>query len=390
MILHVDMDAFYASIEERENPELRGKAVVVGGSPGGRGVVSTANYEARKFGVHSAMAASKAKRLCPHAIFVRPQMDLYVDVSRHIRSIFQRYTPEIEPLSLDEAFLDVSGCVKLFGSAQKIGREIQDAIASELNLPASVGVAENKFLAKLASDLEKPKGFTVITPETMHEILDPLPVSKIWGIGKVTQRKFTNVGINTFGQLRILAREQAAQVFGNMGEHFWCLANGLDHRQVISERRAKSISHETTFPEDVSDLEILQAHMLNLTEQVGQRLRSRSWTGKTLTIKVRFSDFQTISRSRTFESPTNSTDQMWDAANTLLQHALPMSRLPVRLIGVGVNRFEQAKAKQLELFGVSGESASNGVDSTADLIRDKFGKGALQRASTLKTKKKRQ
>ena len=389
MILHVDMDAFYASIEEREDPELQGKAVVVGGTPTGRGVVSTANYEARKFGVHSAMAASRAKRLCPHAIFVRPQMGLYVEVSRQIREIFQRYTPEIEPLSLDEAFLDVSGCEKLFGSAIRIGREIQEAIAQELRLPASVGVAENKFLAKLASDLEKPRGFTVITPESMHEILDPLPVAKIWGIGKVTQRKFANVGVNTFGQLRMLTREQATQVFGNMGEHFWCLANGLDHRKVVSERKAKSISHETTFPEDVSDTEALESHLLNLTEQVGQRLRSMKRAGMTLTVKVRFSDFQTISRSQSFAEPTNSTDRLWEVSSKLLHAALPMSQLAVRLIGVGVSRFEKALPKQLELFESTGEAANSGVDATADLIRDKFGKSALLRASTLKTRRKR-
>lgn len=384
MILHVDMDAFYASVEERERPELRGLPVIVGGSPEGRGVVSAANYEARKYGVHSAMPAAKAVRLCPHAIRIRPRMGFYVQVSRQIRAIFDRYTPEVEPLSLDEAFLDVTGCESLFGSAIDIGRRIKTEIQDELNLVASVGIAPNKFLAKLASDLEKPNGFTVIPEEQIQSILAPLPISRIWGVGKVTQRKFEAAGIATFGQLRELTKEHASQLFGTSGEHFWKLAHGLDDRRVVPEREAKTISHESTFPKDIDDLEILHSWLLELTEQVGARLRARRYVGKTVQIKVRYSDFHTITRSRSLESPTNSTDRLWQVASKLLQTSLPPRRLEIRLLGMGVSNLEEARPVQLHLFDPSGRPASPRLDQTTDTVRKLFGRDALRRGSTLR------
>jgi DNA polymerase-4 len=388
LILHVDMDAFYASVEEREQPGLRGKPLIVGGSPTGRGVVSAANYEARKFGVHSAMPVSKALRQCPKLQIVRPRMKYYSEVSARIRQIFERYTPEVEPLSLDEAFLDVTGSRKLFGEADVIGKRIKDEIQNELNLVASVGVAPNKFLAKLASDLEKPDGFTVIRESQIQETLDPLSISRIWGVGKVTKRKFEAHGIVTFGQLRAIGLEQAQHLFGNVGEHFWRLSQGLDERRVVSERRAKSVSHETTFSIDVEDPEVLLARLLELTEQVAARLRRSHCKGRTVNLKVRYSDFHTITRSRSLERPSDSTDLLWKTVSTLMRTQLPGRKLDVRLIGMGVSNLERSTPIQLELFGDSEQSRRAEVehqrlDSATDRVREAFGFDSLKRASTM-------
>lgn len=385
MILHVDMDAFYASIEERERPELKGKPLIVGGSPLGRGVVSAANYAARNFGVHSAMPTSKAVRLCPALQIVRPRMSYYAQISQQIRDIFARYTPDVEPLSLDEAFLDVSGSAKLFGSAVEIGRRIQFSIFEELELVASVGVAPNKFLAKLASDLEKPNGFTVIPVERVQEIIDPLPISRIWGVGKVTQKRLDACGIATFRQLRLLGREQARLILGGVGEHFWLLSQGIDTRKVTPERVAKSLSHEMTFPVDVDDPQVLLVHLLELTEQVAERLRAKRIRGKTVQIKVRYSNFDTITRARSLRQPTHSTDLLWQVASDLLKWELPHRPLDVRLIGMGISNLETAGPVQLELFdqGASTVAAQSAqLDAATDRIREKFGRTALRRGST--------
>ncbi len=394
MILHVDMDAFYASVEERENPVLRGKPLIVGGSPRGRGVVSAANYAARKFGVHSAMPTSRAVRLCSQATIVRPRMQRYAEISHEIRAIFARYTPEIEPLSLDEAFLDVHGTQQLFGDAVEIGRRIKAEILSELQLVASVGVAPNKFLAKLASDLEKPDGFTIIAPERIQEILDPLEISRIWGVGRVTQRKFEARGITTFGQLRMLGNEKAQYLFGPVGEHFWRLSQGMDSRRVVSARRAKSISHETTFAADVEDSEVLLARLLELTEQVGYRLRRADRLGKTVNLKVRYSDFHTVTRAQSLAVASSATDSLWKVARELFEGSLPKTRkLNLRLIGMGVSNLQTNRPVQLGLFDDSVEqqrqsAAQSRLDAAADSVREKFGELALQRASVVGKKKK--
>lgn len=394
MILHIDMDAFYASVEERENSELRGKPLIVGGSPRGRGVVSAANYAARKFGVHSAMPTSKAVRLCPQATIVRPRMQLYAEISHEIRAIFARYTPEIEPLSLDEAFLDVHGTQQLFGDAIEIGRRIKEEILSELQLVASVGVAPNKFLAKLASDLEKPDGFKIIAPDRIQDILEPLEISRIWGVGRVTQRKFEERGITTFGQLRKLGNEKAQYLFGQVGEHFWRLSQGLDSRRVVSSRRAKTISHETTFAADVADPEILLARLLELTEQVGYRLRRADRLGKTVNLKARYSDFHTVTRAQSLAVASNATDSLWKVARELFKSSLPKTReLNLRLIGMGVSNLQTNRPVQLGLFDDSVEqqrqaAAQSRLDAAADSVREKFGKSALQRGSVVGKKKK--
>ncbi len=384
MILHVDMDAFYASVEERERPELVGRPLVVGGSPTGRGVVSAANYEARKFGVHSAMPVARALRQCPELTIVRPRMELYVDISKQIRAIFYQFTPDVEPLSLDEAFLDVTGCESLFGSAESIGRRIKQQIRSQLHLVASVGVAPNKFLAKLASDLEKPDGFTVISPDTLHATLDPLSVSRMWGVGRVTQRKLERLGISTFGDLRRLSSAQARQLFGPTGEHFWNLSHGRDDRRVVAERRAKSISHETTFAQDIQDLEILLAWVLELTEQVAGRLRSRQLMGKTVNLKVRYSDFHTITRSSSLDHASQSTDEIWQVASKLLRTSLPERPLDIRLLGVGVSNIQRHRPRQLQLFDEAGQPIRPALDKATDEVRKQFGRHALRRGSTLR------
>ena len=303
MTLHVDMDAFYAAVEQRDRPELAGKPVIVGGSAEGRGVVAAASYAVRRFGVHSAMPTATALRLCPEAIVLPVRMSHYAAISRQIRDIFARYTPLVEPLSLDEAFLDVSGCEKLFGKPEQIARRIKQEILDETGLIASVGVAPNKFLAKIASDLEKPDALVVVDPERVAEFLDPLPVGRIWGVGKVTESVMHRLGVNTIGQLRSIPIEHLRQHFGDAGDHFWRLARGIDHRKVVPDRQAKSLSHETTFATDITDLESLRYRLWELTEQVARRLRRTGRYGRTVQIKLRFSDFRTITRSRPCRSP---------------------------------------------------------------------------------------
>lgn len=385
MILHVDMDAFYASIEERDNPSLQGKPVIVGGTPEGRGVVAAANYVVRKFGVHSAMSTAKALTLCPNAIVLRPRMEHYAEISNQIREIFYRYTPVVEPLSLDEAFLDATGCQQLFGSVKAIGQAIKTDIRNELNLVASVGVAPNKFLAKLASDMDKPNGFTVIDADAVPTILAPLSISRIWGVGTVTRQRFERLGIQTIGQLRALSLQQLQNEFGQNGQHFWQLARGIDNRTVIADREAKSISHETTFAEDVYDMDILRAWLMELTEQVARRLRSHQRQGRTVHLKIRYSNFDTCTRTRSIAPATNATNPLWAAALQLLTTELPNRPLSVRLLGMGVSNLQKQRAVQKELFPEEREDREkeNRLDQVADTIRSRFGTASLRRASTV-------
>ncbi|QDT37742.1 DNA polymerase IV [Stratiformator vulcanicus] len=381
MILHVDMDAFYASVEERDRPELRGKPVVVGGRSG-RGVVSAANYVARKFGIHSAMPGFKAKRLCPHAIFVKGRMSRYAEVSKQIREIFHRYTPLVQPLSLDEAFLDVTGSERLFGPAVDVGRRIQTDIGTELDLPCSVGVAPNKFLAKIASDLEKPNGFTVVQPGTELDFLAPLSVSRIWGVGPVAQKKLAALGIETVAQLRAVPMDIMKSRFGSHGEHLARLSRAIDDREVIPDHTAKSISHEHTFGDDIRDLEILRSWLRELTDQVGRRLRRHDRKARTVTLKIRYEDFATYSRSRTLPEPTNVTELFWRAADELLREHLPSRRLSVRLLGIGVSQIEASPLVQRSLFDED-TSRLQQLDGVCDEITERFGSGAVKHALSL-------
>ena len=383
MILHIDMDAFYASIEERDDPSLVGKPVIVGGSAEGRGVVAAANYEVRKFGVHSAMAAARAKVLCPHAVFLTPRIEYYASVSRQIREIFEQFTPLVEPLSLDEAFLDVAGSESLFGSSAAIGRQIKQRIRSELKLVASVGVAPNKFVAKIASDLQKPDGFVVVEADQVQSFLDPLPVGRLWGVGKVTNKVFAQMSIRTIGQLRQLPVEALQSRFGSSGEHYWQLAHGIDDRQVVPDREAKSISAETTFAEDISDTEVLREWLVGLVEQVARRLRRHEIRGRTIELKVRFADFKTITRMLTLAAPTNITQELLDAGIELLTQRLPPRHLAVRLLGFGVNKLDDSGGSQQQLFDQPHRARDRELDRVADQITVKFGKSAIQRGARL-------
>lgn len=382
MILHVDMDAFYASIEERDRPELVGRPLIVGGTPSGRGVVAAANYAVRKFGVHSAMPTSKALRLCPEAIVLRPRIDYYVSISEQIREIFERFTPLVEPLSLDEAFLDVKGTEGLFGPPPDVARQIKQQIRKEVGLVASVGVAPNKFLAKVASDLKKPDALVVVDPERVQEFLDPLPVERLWGVGRVTQSVFAEMGIGTIRQLRELGSDVLRRHFGEHGDHFWRLAHGLDDRQVVPDRDAKSISHESTFAADLSEREPLRAWLLELTDHVGRRLRRHRLQGRTVQIKVRFSNFRTLTRARTLSEPTNTTQEIWDAAAELLDKCLPAT-FAIRLLGVGLSGFDHPAMVQRSLFPDEAQQKHQQLDAATDEIQARFGKSALNRGSGL-------
>ena len=383
MILHVDMDAFYAAIEQRDNPNLVGKPVVVGGSPTGRGVIAAASYEARKFGLHSAMPSARAIRLCPHAIFIKPQIEKYSAVSKQIREIFNRFTPVFEPLALDEAFLDVAGSQKLFGDAETIGRQIQTTIAEELQLVASVGVAPNKFLAKLASDLDKPNGFMVVQQANVTEFLDPLDISRVWGIGPKTQQTFLKLGVQRIGQLRRLPMETLKQLFGLNADHFWRLARGIDTRQVVPDRIAKAVGHESTFSQDVNDDHVLESWVWELADQVGRRLRRNQIRGKTIRVKIRFHDFRTISRSKTIATHTNATRVIAENSLRLLHAVRNEQRDSIRLLGVSVGGLSSQTGQQQLLFGQQQTEQAKQIDSTADAIRDRFGSAAMKRGSTL-------
>ncbi|NLF70900.1 MAG: DNA polymerase IV [Candidatus Anammoximicrobium sp.] len=380
MILHVDMDAFYASVEERDRPGLAGQPVIVGGTPEGRGVVAAANYLARKFGVHSAMPAVTAHRLCPHGVFLRPRMEYYAEVSDQIRAIFEEYTPLVEPLSLDEAFLDVTGSEPLFGPAVTIGRRIKQQIRQRLRLVASVGVAPNKFLAKIASDLEKPDGFVVVEPTRVQEFLDPLPVGRLWGVGKVTGGELDKLGIRRIGQLRQMPVELLRHYFGSSGDHLGELSRGLDNRPVVPEQEAKSISHETTFARDLEDPEVMQAWLLELSEQVGCRLRRHGLRGRTVHLKVRFGDFHTVTRAQTLPQPTDVTQEIWQTAARMFAQRLPARQLRIRLLGVGLSGFEHPALVQRSLFPEFENERQARLDEVADQIKDKFGQAGLQRA----------
>ncbi len=384
MILHVDMDAYYASVEERDDPRLVGKAVIVGGTPAGRGVVAAANYIARRFGVHSAMSSVTAQRLCPQAIVIRPRMQHYAEVSQQIRAIFERYSPLVEPLSLDEAFLDVTGSEPLFGTADIIGRRIKEDIRREVRLVASVGVAPNKFLAKIASDLRKPDGFVVVEPTAVQEFLDPLPVSRLWGVGRVTGATFQRIGIETIEQLKNLSTATLEKLCGQAtASKLWHLARGIDHRTVTPDREAKTISHETTFAANIAEPEALRGWLLELTEQVARRLRRHDLSGRTVHLKIRSSDFHTLTRAHTLARPTHVTQELWEAAAGLLTPRLLEQVMPVRLLGIGVSGLAQDAKTQQQLFDGDEHRKLGQLDAVADAIQQRFGTSALKRGTNL-------
>lgn len=378
-ILHIDMDAFYASVEQLDDPTLLGKPVIVGGSPEGRGVVSAASYEARQFGVHSAMPMKEALRRCPQAVVRTVRMRRYVMVSQTIHTIFTEYTPLIEPLSLDEAFLDVTGSLRLFGSVEQIGRTIKQRIWAETGLVASVGAAPNKFLAKLASDLEKPDGFVVITAENCQPILDPLPIRRMWGVGKVAAPRLQSLGLQTFRDLRTADAATLQHAVGNQAEHFRRLACGLDDRPVQSSHEAKSISSERTFATDIDDMTELRSILLEETEHVAERLRAQGLVARTVTLKLRYGDFRTITRSRTLDRATDVTDVLWENASGILVEWQKRSFAPLRLLGFGVGGLRPTGSGQLDLFADPREVKQQRVDKVMDQVRKRYGAKGLHR-----------
>jgi len=387
MIIHVDMDAFYASIEEHDNPDLVGLPVIVGGNPNRRGVVSAANYIARQYGVHSAMPSSVARRKCPDGIFLPVRMSRYVEVSQAIHKIFQRYTPLIEPLSLDEAFLDITGSISLFGPPSQIGRRIKSDILHELSLIASVGIAPNMFLAKIASDLQKPDGFVEISLDKIQKFLDPLSVSKIWGVGRVCEKQLQLLHIRTIAQLRRTPLKILESQLGSTGQHLWRLARGIDDRHVVPEHQAKSISHETTFDVDISNRDLLRSWVIGLTEQVARRLRTKKLRAHTAGLRVRFSDFRTITRSQKLSTPTDITEEILSAVKQIFDNRLPNSLPPVRLIGMSVGNLVLPNQHQRSLFEERQRKQQSQLDHVTDQIQTQFGQSSIHRASLMNTKK---
>ena len=378
-IVHVDMDAFYASVEQRDRPETRGLPVIVGADPRGRGVVSAASYEARRFGVHSAMPISRAFRLCPQAVFLPVDMDKYTAVSREIMDLLADFTPLIEPLSIDEAFLDVTASRALHGDGAVIGREIKARIKADVSLTASVGVATNKFLAKVASELEKPDGLVVVEPGHEAAFLAPLPVSRLWGVGRVTGAALEAMGIRTIGQLALTPTAHLEARFGKHGPELLTLACGLDGRDVQPDASPKSMGAEETFGRDTRDVELLRATLRAQSERVARELRAEGYAGRTVTLKLRFADFSTITRAHT-DDPTQDGLVIFRRVDALFSRVRPAQA--VRLIGLSVSGLGLAGEGQLSLLepdALRRERLARAVDRLAA----RFGETAVQPASVI-------
>jgi DNA polymerase-4 len=372
------MDAFYASVEQRDRPELRGRPVIVGGPKDARGVVSAASYEARRFGVRSAMPLRTAARLCPQGVFVPVRMEAYLEASRTVFAIFERYAPLVEPLSVDEAFLDLTGCERLFGDAVAAARALRSDIRAACGLTASVGVAPNKFVAKIASDLEKPDGLVVVAPDAVEAFLAPRPVERMWGLGPRGAAAARGAGLRTFADLARAPRRTLEGLFGGAGARLGDLARGLDARPVVTERAPRSLGHETTFSEDVSDRDVQHATLVHLTERVAARLRRHGLRATTVTIKVRYRPFRTVTRRRTMTAPTHATAPLLACALALFRET-PADAPPVRLLGVSTSGFRA----QTVLFGDGGPEAA-ALDAAVDRVRERFGAAALARGCVFK------
>jgi DNA polymerase IV len=379
-IVHVDMDAFFAAVEQRDNPALRGQPVIIGGSSR-RGVVSAASYEARRYGVHSAMPIAEAQRRCPHGVFLPANHRKYSRVSQEIHAIFSDFTPLIEPLSLDEAFLDVTGMDWLYDQPLTIAKTIKKRIHDELELTASAGVAPNKFLAKLASDLEKPNGLVIIHPGEEASVLEHLPITRLWGVGEKTADVLRGLKINTIGQL---ARTDLRMLEKNLGK--WAidaqrLALGLDDRPVVPDIEPKSIGNEITFDTDLISREEIETHFLALAEQVGRRLRYSNYQGRTITLKIRFIPFDTITRSQTLATPTNLGEVLYETACQVLHRTELLN--PIRLLGLTVSHLAPDSGGQLSLFSET-DNKRRAVTQAVDRLRDKYGESIVTRVRLIK------
>ena len=339
-ILHIDMDAFFASVEQRDFPELRGKPVVVGGKPDSRGVVAACSYEAREFGIHSAMPCAQAAKLCKDAIFVPHRFDVYREASKQINQVFKAYTPDIEPLSLDEAYLDVTSKANELGSATEVARSIKQDIKSRTGLTASAGVSYNKFLAKIASDMDKPDGLYVIRPEAAAAFIEQLEIRKFFGVGKVTEQKMHKLGIFTGADLKSLDKSQLQQYFGRSGDYYYNIARGIDDRPVRARRERKSIGAETTFEKNLLDKALIWQKLLGLCERIERSLEDKNRQAKTVTLKVKYSDFTLNTRSKTGANAVLSKAQISEILPELLKKT-EVGQRPIRLIGVSVSNLSK-------------------------------------------------
>jgi DNA polymerase-4 len=383
-IIHLDMDAFYPAVEVLDNPELKGKPVIVGGGRE-RGVVSSASYEAREFGVHSAQPVATAMRLCPEGIFLPVRMSRYKEVSGQVFQIFHRFTPLVEPLSIDEAFLDVTGSERLLGRPEDIARKIKETVLEETGLTVSAGVAPSKFVAKIASDMEKPDGLTVVKPHGVRDFLDPLPIKKMWGAGKVTQEALARLNVHTFRDLREMPVEMLAGRFGKQGLKMHELALGIDERDVTPDHDVKSMGHEETFAADITDMHMAMKELLSLSNRVARRLRLNGVTGKTVTLKVKYNDFAQITRSTTLPKSTDDGQEIYAVLLSLLEKT-QVGKRPVRLLGVSLSQLIYSHAgDQLSLFERNGPAQKRkDLNKALDSLYEKHGYNSIRPGTLLK------
>ena len=390
IIVHVDMDAFFAAVEQLMNPALRGKPIIIGADPRGgkgRGVVSTASYEARRYGVHSAMPISRAYALCPHGIYLRPNGKAYTQYSKKIMEILQQFSPQLEQLSIDEAFLDVTHSIHLWPSITALGEAIKQKIKDETGLTASVGIAPSKAVAKIASDFQKPDGLTIVPPHKVLEFLGALPIHKLWGVGEKTLQQLQALGVQTVSQLREFPLEVLQARFGKAGAHLYAMARGEDDRPVDNTEEIKSISNEHTFDMDVADEEILVDTLMVLAEKVAHRLRQNGIRGKTVHLKLRYFDFRTLTRSRTLPIYTTLTSEIFSVVKELLENNWD-HQTPVRLLGVGVSHLASENQIQLSIWDVENEKKLQ-AEKVLDELQQKFGPLGLTHARALAVRRKK-
>jgi len=382
-IIHLDMDAFYPAVEALDDPELKGKPVIVGGGRE-RGVVSSASYEARKFGVHSAQPMATAMRLCPKGIFRPVRMSRYKEISGQVFEIFHRFTPLVEPLSIDEAFLDVTGSERLLGRPEDIAKKIKQTVLEETGLTVSAGVAPSKFVAKIASDMDKPDGLTVVRPHVVRDFLDPLPIKKMWGVGKVTQEALARLNVRTFRDLSQMPVEILEQRFGKQGLKMHELALGIDERDVTPDRDVKSMGHEETFATDITDMDLARKELLSLSNRVARRLRLNCVTGKTVTLKVKYSDFVQITRSTTLPKSTDDGQEIYAVVLSLLEKT-QVGKKPVRLLGVSLSQLSFFNSEgQLSLFDRNGSAQKRkNLNKALDSLYEKHGYNSIRPGTLL-------
>jgi len=377
------MDAFYPSVEALDNPALKGKPVIVGGSRE-RGVVSSASYEARKFGVHSAQPMATAMRLCPQGIFLPVRMRRYKEVSRQVFEIFYRFTPLVEPLSIDEAFLDVTGSLRLFGQPESIAEKIKRCVLEETGLTVSAGVAPNKFVAKIASDMDKPDGLTIVPSDRVREFLDPLPIEKMWGVGKATREALMRLKVRTFKDLRQMPVKVLEKKFGKYGLKMHQLSMGIDEREVVADHEVKSISHEETFSQDIQDIDAGKKEILRLSNKVAHRARKMQAAGRTITLKVKYSDFRQITRAETLSSPTDDGFEIYSTACRLLRKTAVGMR-PVRLLGISLSQLSFHGAEsQFSLFERDEQfKKRKSLNMALDSLYEKHGENSVRPGTLL-------